>query len=105
MCIRDRDVAPRADRAAGRRWRGWLGSSSYGVLAGFTTMVANAGGPVLSMYFLASRSDSTPMRPRETENGVFARLTAKKNHAAVPRNRLIENRLAGFTTMVANAGG
>lgn len=27
----------------------------YGSLAGFTTMVANAGGPVMSMYFLAAR--------------------------------------------------
>lgn len=27
----------------------------YGSLAGFTTMVANAGGPVMSMYFLAMR--------------------------------------------------
>lgn len=27
----------------------------YGSLGGFTTMVANAGGPVMSMYFLASR--------------------------------------------------
>ena len=27
----------------------------YGVLAGFTTMVANAGGPVMSMYLLAAR--------------------------------------------------
>ena len=52
-------MAPRADRAAGPRWRGWLGTSSYGVLAGFTTMVANAGGPVLSMYFLASRFSIT----------------------------------------------
>ncbi|MDR6866862.1 putative membrane protein YfcA [Microbacterium resistens] len=27
----------------------------YGTLGGFTTMVANAGGPVMSMYFLATR--------------------------------------------------
>lgn len=27
----------------------------YGTLGGFTTMVANAGGPVMSMYFLAAR--------------------------------------------------
>lgn len=27
----------------------------YGTLAGFTTMVANAGGPVMSMYFFAAR--------------------------------------------------
>jgi uncharacterized membrane protein YfcA len=46
--------APRAGRAG----RG-LRSGVYGVLAGFTTMVANAGGPVMSMYFLASRF---PMR-------------------------------------------
>ncbi|RCS61790.1 sulfite exporter TauE/SafE family protein [Microbacterium sp. JB110] len=32
---------------------------SYGTLGGFTTMVANAGGPVMSMYFLAMRF---PMR-------------------------------------------
>lgn len=31
-------------------------ASSYGSLAGFTTMVANAAGPVMSMYFLASRT-------------------------------------------------
>ncbi|MFE6996922.1 sulfite exporter TauE/SafE family protein [Microbacterium sp. NPDC057659] len=29
---------------------------SYGGLAGFTTMVANSGGPVMSMYFLATRT-------------------------------------------------
>ena len=28
----------------------------YGALGGFTTMVANAGGPVMSMYFLAMRT-------------------------------------------------
>lgn len=28
----------------------------YGTLGGFTTMVANAGGPVMSMYFLAMRT-------------------------------------------------
>lgn len=32
-----------------------LVSVTYGFLGGFTTMVANAGGPVMSMYFLASR--------------------------------------------------
>lgn len=30
-------------------------AATYGTLGGFTTMVANAGGPVMSMYFLASR--------------------------------------------------
>lgn len=28
---------------------------SYGAMGGFTTMVANAGGPVMSMYFLAAK--------------------------------------------------
>ncbi|MBS6029228.1 MAG: sulfite exporter TauE/SafE family protein [Kocuria rhizophila] len=32
-----------------------LAAASYGALGGFTTMVANAGGPVMSMYFLAAR--------------------------------------------------
>jgi len=32
-----------------------VAAASYGALGGFTTMVANAGGPVMSMYFLASR--------------------------------------------------
>lgn len=31
-------------------------ASTYGALAGFTTMVANAAGPVMSMYFLAMRT-------------------------------------------------
>ena len=34
---------------------GRLARLVYGSLAGFTTMVANAGGPVTSMYFLACR--------------------------------------------------
>lgn len=37
-----------------------LGSTlGYGTLGGFTTMVANAGGPVMSMYFLAMRTPMT----------------------------------------------
>lgn len=50
-----------------RRWRrrradaapaahGIIAASGYGALAGFTTMVANAAGPVMSMYFLAMRT-------------------------------------------------
>ncbi|MFE1585891.1 sulfite exporter TauE/SafE family protein [Streptomyces sp. NPDC058737] len=39
------EVASRAGRAKAR---------SYGVLGGFTTMVANAGGPVMSMYLLSA---------------------------------------------------
>ena len=34
---------------------GRLAAGGYGTLGGFTTMVANAGGPVMSMYFLAAR--------------------------------------------------
>lgn len=41
---------PRPPQVQGR-----LGRAVYGTLAGFTTMAANAGGPVTSMYFLASR--------------------------------------------------
>ncbi len=46
---------------AQRRWgpphvsQGRVARAAYGTLAGFTTMAANAGGPVRSMYFLASR--------------------------------------------------
>lgn len=40
----------------GRPRSGILLSSVYGTLGGFTTMVANAGGPVMSMYFLATRT-------------------------------------------------
>lgn len=32
-----------------------VAAAAYGTLAGFTTMVANAAGPVMSMYFLAAR--------------------------------------------------
>lgn len=32
-----------------------IAAATYGSLGGFTTMVANAAGPVMSMYFLASR--------------------------------------------------
>ncbi|MGZ0712442.1 sulfite exporter TauE/SafE family protein (plasmid) [Coraliomargarita sp. W4R53] len=32
-----------------------IAAATYGSLGGFTTMVANAGGPVMSMYFLASK--------------------------------------------------
>ena len=32
-----------------------VAAATYGTLGGFTTMVANAAGPVMSMYFLAAR--------------------------------------------------
>ncbi|MFD9074787.1 sulfite exporter TauE/SafE family protein [Streptomyces lasiicapitis] len=40
------------DQASGGAAR--LAAPSYGVLGGFTTMVANAGGPVMSMYLLSA---------------------------------------------------
>ncbi|GAA2307136.1 sulfite exporter TauE/SafE family protein [Streptomyces violaceusniger] len=40
---------PAADAAGAR-----LKAGSYGVLGGFTTMVANAGGPVMSLYLLSA---------------------------------------------------
>ena len=49
------DAAGRADHETERGWRHQLETGSFGILAGFTTMVANAGGPVMSMYFLAAR--------------------------------------------------
>jgi uncharacterized membrane protein YfcA len=43
--------APRAPSRGARR--PWL-TAGYGTLAGFTTMVANAGGPVMSLYLLSA---------------------------------------------------
>lgn len=43
-------------RHRSRTASGPLAAAGYGTLAGFTTMVANAGGPVMSMYFLATRT-------------------------------------------------
>lgn len=47
------DEADVADEAEPSR-RSRLKAPSYGVLGGFTTMVANAGGPVMSMYLLSA---------------------------------------------------
>ncbi|MFF2851048.1 sulfite exporter TauE/SafE family protein [Streptomyces sp. NPDC058001] len=44
----DQDPDPVGSRA------GRVKARSYGVLGGFTTMVANAGGPVMSMYLLSA---------------------------------------------------
>lgn len=46
----------RRRRQKGQDASGILIASTYGTLGGFTTMVANAGGPVMSMYFLATRT-------------------------------------------------
>lgn len=39
----------------GRAPRPWATTTAYGTLGGFTMMVANAGGPPISLYFLAQR--------------------------------------------------
>ncbi|CAM5334932.1 sulfite exporter TauE/SafE family protein [Streptomyces canus] len=46
------DAAEEPDEVATRTGR--VKARSYGVLGGFTTMVANAGGPVMSMYLLSA---------------------------------------------------
>ncbi len=73
-----------------RRWRqnrsetapqprgGIVLASTYGTLGGFTTMVANAGGPVMSMYFLATRT------PVQVFLGTSAWFFAIINLAKVP---------------------
>lgn len=48
---RRRRAAAREDAVV----HGALAAGAYGGVAGFTTMVANAAGPVMSMYFLAAR--------------------------------------------------
>ena len=48
--VRRRMVAGVADAGPHR-----VAAGTYGTLGGFTTMVANAAGPVMSMYFLAAR--------------------------------------------------
>ncbi|MDW6063792.1 sulfite exporter TauE/SafE family protein [Streptomyces sp. FXJ1.4098] len=42
------------EKAGERQGSARLKAGSYGVLGGFTTMVANAGGPVMSMYLLSA---------------------------------------------------
>ncbi|MFF1677626.1 sulfite exporter TauE/SafE family protein [Streptomyces sp. NPDC058256] len=49
---RTADKNEEPDSVATRRGR--IQARSYGVLGGFTTMVANAGGPVMSMYLLSA---------------------------------------------------
>ncbi|RFC70552.1 sulfite exporter TauE/SafE family protein [Streptomyces sp. AcE210] len=49
---RRREDAPEVEDTASRAGR--AKARSYGVLGGFTTMVANAGGPVMSMYLLSA---------------------------------------------------
>jgi len=53
-------------------------AAGYGSLGGFTTMVANAGGPVMSMYFLAARF------PKHAFLGTAAWFFAVMNLLKVP---------------------
>ncbi|MFC0672421.1 TSUP family transporter [Brachybacterium hainanense] len=48
-------AAARQEDAAEAPGGGGLAAWTYGGLGGFTTMVANAAGPVMSMYFLAAK--------------------------------------------------
>lgn len=57
---------------------GAVAAGLYGVLGGFTTMVANAAGPVMSMYFLAARL------PVQVFLGTAAWFFAAVNVAKVP---------------------
>ncbi|PFG38785.1 hypothetical protein ATJ97_1272 [Georgenia soli] len=51
---RARRTGEGSPRPAGGGLRRRITTGTYGVLGGFTTMVANAGGPVMALYFLAS---------------------------------------------------
>lgn len=66
----------RADASSAEH--GIVAASAYGSLAGFTTMVANAAGPVMSMYFLAKRT------PVQVFLGTSAWFFAIVNVAKVP---------------------
>ncbi|MFJ7782124.1 sulfite exporter TauE/SafE family protein [Streptomyces albidoflavus] len=48
------DGEPGAEEEPGAGRGGRLKARGYGVLGGFTTMVANAGGPVMSLYLLSA---------------------------------------------------
>ncbi|KAK1178147.1 sulfite exporter TauE/SafE family protein [Streptomyces sp. NBS 14/10] len=48
------DEAGKAEKTGEGQGSARLKAGSYGVLGGFTTMVANAGGPVMSMYLLSA---------------------------------------------------
>jgi len=75
---RHRDSAPRDDDAAPPAPASRAVAAGYGSLGGFTTMVANAGGPVMSMYFLAARF------PKHAFLGTAAWFFAVMNLLKVP---------------------
>ena len=68
----------RRSRADADAVPGTVAAGFYGVMGGFTTMVANAAGPVMSMYFLAAR------RPGHVELGTAAWVFAAVNVAKAP---------------------
>ncbi|MFF5516237.1 sulfite exporter TauE/SafE family protein [Streptomyces coeruleorubidus] len=51
---RTADAEPEPESESVTTRAGRIKARSYGVLGGFTTMVANAGGPVMSMYLLSA---------------------------------------------------
>ena len=75
---RHRDAASREDDAAAPPPASRTAAVGYGSLGGFTTMVANAGGPVMSMYFLAARF------PKQAFLGTAAWFFAVMNLLKVP---------------------
>lgn len=68
----------RRSRADADAVPGTVAAGFYGVMGGFTTMVANAAGPVMSMYFLAARL------PVHVFLGTAAWFFAAVNVAKVP---------------------
>lgn len=70
-----RRFASSVDESGGSRR---LAAATYGTLGGFATMVANAAGPVMSMYFLAARFEVKAFL------GTAAWLFAIVNIAKVP---------------------
>ena len=68
----------RSSRADADAVPGAVAAGFYGVMGGFTTMVANAAGPVMSMYFLAARL------PVHVFLGTAAWFFAAVNVAKVP---------------------
>ncbi|MDO4918336.1 sulfite exporter TauE/SafE family protein [Kocuria sp.] len=75
---RHRDAASREDDDAAPPPASRTAAVGYGSLGGFTTMVANAGGPVMSMYFLAARF------PKHAFLGTAAWFFAVMNLLKVP---------------------
>lgn len=93
-----RGAEPRRPRAA----------PAFGALAGFTTMVANAGGPVMSLYLLAARLDKLAFLG--TAAWFFLLVNASKVPFSVglglvrPESLLLDAALAPLVLVGAAAG-